>query len=313
MKEYIESAYNHLIKEFGLENVKLSLMDEFESLQKAHDSVHEYIYIAPSFFPFKTAKEVHWHERSAFLLYNLEVFDSAHRSLIEALCGYYNTAFALLRVTLELVLKGAFWECLAHKEFRDDAGIIGRKSGTRIGNSKKTLLDWIRGIIRLKPSVVEDLEKTSGGIYDKLTPLFEDPILRRIIPSVRVITEQLSDWSMLDPIPDPVGVIYDGLYGRLSANVHVTPDMTDVGARLLFKPTEIFSSGELLRDRLSEYASLLHEVIDVGMVVELNIMKRHIEKYEEVKANLREKLSALEELELKYSIKRLKELINTAF
>lgn len=300
LRECIELAYNHLSKETGLENVKPSLKEKFEPLQKAHDSIHQFMLMAPRLFPFKTYKKVTWQSKSAFLTYHYEAFDVAHRSFIEALCGYYSVAFALLRMVLELILKGAFWECLAHKPFQENSYILDKdKHGRKIK-------EWLNAIFKQAPSVKEDLEKTSGAIYDKISPIVDDPDFR---PSMKTIIRQLNHWGILDSVPDPVDMIYNRLYRRLSTNVHVVPDMTDIGSRLLVKPDEIFSSGEILENKLSEYALLLHEVMDIAVVVELNIMKHHIEKYEEVKTNLWKEFSALKDLGLRYSIKRMRELV----
>jgi hypothetical protein len=106
-EELVQSAYRHTLGELGLENIKPSLKLEFESLQKAHDAIHEFMLLAPLLFPSQADEE--FHRKSAFLLpYQETAFDHAHRSLIESLCGYYNVAFVLLRTTLELVIKGAF-------------------------------------------------------------------------------------------------------------------------------------------------------------------------------------------------------------
>jgi hypothetical protein len=117
----LEEAFNHILKEIGILNIIKSLRKgKFKKLQEAHDSIHEFIYLAPICCP----KQANWHSKSAFLTYHWEAFHLAHRAFLEALSGYYNTAYILLRGTLELLLKGAFWECLAHKKFRDKADVI---------------------------------------------------------------------------------------------------------------------------------------------------------------------------------------------
>lgn len=296
----IELAYEHIIKETGLNNVMPSLEDNFPSLRKAHDSIHEFTLIAPFLFPFQTDKKISWYERSAFLLYHHEVFDVAHRSFLEALCGYYGTAFTLLRVVLELIIKGAFWECLAHKHFREDSSVLDRdKQGKNIKN-------WLNEIFKRAPSVQKDVEKISGAIYDKISPIVDQPEFR---PPVKTIIRQLCKWEIFCSIPNPVDLIYNKLYGKLSANVHVVPDMTDVGGRLLLEPTELFSSGKILKSRLSEHTRLLREVMDIGIVVELNIMKDQIKEYEQVRKKLHGELEPLDRMELEHSAKRMRQLV----
>jgi len=298
-------AFLRCLKELNIPNIAISLQRcDFEKMQKAHDSIHEFMLIPTGFI--NSNKD--FQAKSAFLIYHSEAFDQAHRSLLEALTGYYNAAYTLLRNTLELILKGAFWECMAHKKYRDRAEII-KKTGTKIGNSKKTLIDRLSERIRQKPSIEEDLEKTSAGIYDIISPLFEDETLRKIVPSVRSIVEQLENWEIFDPIQriiNPVEYVYD-FYKKLSADVHVAPDKTNIGKRLLAEK-ELFET-EVIPDELNKYAEDLHRVMDIGIVVELNILEDILN--EKSKRWLNERLIVITELELNYASTKIVEMINT--
>jgi len=78
----------------------------------------------------------------------------------------------------------------------------------------------------------------------------------------------------LDPIQEiinPVEYIYDFYYRELSADVHVAPDKTNIGKRLLAEK-ELFET-EVIPDELNRYAEDLHRVMDIGIVVELNILE----------------------------------------
>jgi len=298
-EELVESAYRHTVRELGLENVKPSLRLEFESLQTAHDAIHEFMLLASQLFPSKGNKEISWHRKSAFFTFHWEGFHHAHRSLIEALCAYYNVAFLLLRTTLEIVLKGAFWECMSHKEYQQDCQVLDSDGWG------KRIKERLNEIFKLSVEVKEDSGEISASIYDKISPIIEEPDFR---PNIKTIVRQLAQWDILNPIPDPVASIYKDIYGRLSADAHVVPNRTDIGKRILSMPDQIFDQ-EILQDSLSEYAHCLHEVIDLAIVVELNIMRDFIEQYGEVKANLQERVETLEELGLKYSLIRAKKLL----
>ena len=299
-EDLIEFAYRHTIEELGLDNVKPSLRIEFGNLQKAHDAIHEFMLIAPLLFPSQENKEISWHRKSAFLVYHWEAFHHAHRSLMEALCAYYNVAFALLRVTLELLIKGAFWECLSHKRFREKSKVLDEdKRGRKIK-------EWLDEIFSRDPDVVEEFERTSASIYDKISPIIEDSEFR---PDVKTIVRQLQHWGIFNPVPDPTTSIYKEIYGRLSADVHITPDRTDIGKRILNAPNQIFDQ-KVFQKALSEYAHCLHEVMDLAIVIELNIMGDLIEKYDEPKTNLRERLKSMGRLGLKNSLIKAKELLN---
>jgi hypothetical protein len=299
-EELLESAYRHTIEELGLDNIKPSFRAEFENLQKAHDAIHEYMLIAPMLFPSQADAETDWHRKSAFLTYQWEAFHHAHRSLVETLCAYYNVAFILLRATLELLIKGAFWECLSHKRFRENSRVLDKADAGR------EIKKWLGAIFEKFPEVEEEFERVSASIYDKISLRVED---REFCPSIRTIVRQLDQWDIFNPIPEAEEWIYEGIYGRLSADVHVIPDRTDIGQRLIAESSEIFHQ-ELLPDVLREYANSLHKVMDLAIVIELNIMADYIKKYDEVKANLKERLDTLEQLRLAYSAKRAKQFLD---
>jgi len=295
-------VFSHYLKELNIPNIAISLQRcDFEKMRKAHDSIHEFMLIPTGLIN----SNEDFQAKSAFLIYHSEAFDQAHRSLLEALLGYYNAAYTLLRNALELILKGAFWECMAHKKYRDRAEII-RKTRAKIGNSKKTLIDWLSDIIRQKPPIEEELEKTSAGIYDKISPLFEDETLRKVVPNVKSIVKQLADWEIFDPIQEiinPVEYVYD-FYRELSADVHVAPDKTNIGKRLLAEK-ELFET-EVIPDELNRYAEDLHRVMDIRIVVELNILEDILN--EKSKKWLNERLDAITELELSYASTKIVEM-----
>lgn len=166
-----------------------SLRAEFDILRKAHDAIHEFMFLAPFCFPTDDVHEVSWKNKSAFLIYHWEVFHHAHRSLIEALCTYYNVAFILLRTSLELLLKGAFWECLSHKHFRDDSPVLDASA------QGKEIKNWLRTIFEVYPNIERELDQTSAGIFDKVGRRIEDPTFR---PSVKTLVQQLDQWGILN-------------------------------------------------------------------------------------------------------------------
>lgn len=292
----IKKAYSHIIREIRLENLKDSLGVRYDKIQKTHDAIHEFMLLAPTMFPFPRGAS--WHTKSAFLLYHSETFDSAHRSFIEALCGYYNVAFVILRSSLELLLKGAFFECLAHKDFREKSPILDKdKSG-------RNLKVFLNEIIKRAPSIDDEFKITSGGIYDKIASIVDNPNFR---PRMKTIIKQLKDWEILNPIPNADQQIWK-IYQAFSKDVHVIPDRTDIGKVLLLKPKDLFKRKKVYPHLLEEYLEHLHEVIDFGIVIELNILKDNLE-HKEVNTNLRERLHYIKDLGLIHSTNRVESLI----
>jgi hypothetical protein len=302
-EEIFEKAFNHILSEIGIYNIIASIKrGNFETLRKAHDSTHEFIYLAP----LSVSKERNLDEKSAFLkVYLFEIFFAAHNSFLMALTGFYNSAYTLLRIALELLIKGTMWECLAHKKFRENSEIL-QKEKVKIGNLTMTIIDWLNEIIKQEPSIEEALEKTSAGIFDKIYPLPEDPQLKKLIPPVKKCIEQLSKWEMFDPIPDPEKNIYN-LYSSLSADVHVAPDRTDIGRRLLAEK-ELYEV-RVIPDELNKYCEQLKEVMDIGIVLELNILKDWIVLDKEIQNNLKARLEILEDLGLSSASKKLLSLL----
>lgn len=302
-----EESLSHLLEEINISNIRDSLRkSDFKKLQRAHDSVHEFMLLAPHSFPIT---EERWHAKSAFLIYHWEAFHKAHRSFLEALTGHYNSGYILLRSCLENLLRGALWECLAHRKFREDADVIKKKAGTKIGGTRKTILDWINEIIERKPSTEKDLEDTSAGIFDKIAPLPEDSDLRNLIPYPRTTVQQLQEWGILEPIPNPVEEIYEDLYSQLSGDVHVVPDATDMGRRLLSESEEEVFQVKVNPDELVRFTEILHRVIDIGMVIELNVLEDWIEKKGNARENLKGRHPVVENLGLEYSSKKLRKII----
>lgn len=299
-EELLESAYKHTIDEVGLEKIKPSLKMQYDVIQKAHNSIHEFMFLATRLVPTEVNDDEGWHGKSAFLIYHLEVFNYAHRSVVEALCAYYNVAFVLLRVTLELLIKGAFWECLSHKKFREKSKVLDQdKRG-------KKIKDWLNEVFKSDPNIEIEFERISGSIYDKISPIAADPKFRL---DIKTIIQQLDQWEIFNPVIDPTISIYK-MYYQLSLDVHIIPDRTDFGKRLLNESNEIFDQTVSQKD-LSEYIDLLHQIMDLAILIELNIFKDNIENYDEVKTNLRKELENLEQLGLNYSLKKSKELLNS--
>ncbi len=301
-EEVWSKVVQYTINEIQIPNILSSLqIIDFNLLRKAHDSIHEFIYIAPFCLP----RGCSWHSKSAFLTYHYVACDQAHRSFLEALAGYYNVANIILRSVLELVIKGAFWECLSHKKFRENAGVIEKETGVKIRDSRRTILDWLRDVVQLKPEIEDGLEQTSAGIFDKIAPLFEEPELERLVIALkpRIIIEQLSVWKILDPYKqDDVHRVYK----KLSQEVHVIPDKTDIGRRLLHEK-DIFEV-KVIRKELEEFLKLLHRVMDIAIVIELNILSDWIIQLED-KTKLKERLPVLMDLELENGSRKLSELV----
>lgn len=293
----MKKALSHMLEEMEFLNIVASIKEDFELVRNSHDSIHEFVFLASLFPPVGAS----WQPKSAFLTYHWDAFHQAHRSFLEALSGHYNAGYVLLRSTLELLIRGAFWECFAHERFRNNARkLYENKKG-------RSLRKWINNVIKLKPSIKGELENISAGIFDKISPLFKDPELRmRCVPSIGTMIEQLEEWEILDTIPHPSKTVYT-FYNQLSADIHVAPDRTDIGRRLLSQK-DLFET-EVIPSELTRYMKFLSQVIDVATIVEFNVLKDWLPANGSIKNKLKDRLSALEGLDLKYSVQKLRKAL----
>jgi len=299
MKRKIKKAFNHILKGLEIPNIIISIRkSRFEKLQRAHDSIHEFMDLAPLCIPSK--RKVSWQPKSAFLTYHWEAFHLAHRSFFEALCGYYTAGFILLRSTLELIIKGAFFECLAHRKFREKSKILDKdERGTQL---KK----MISSVIGNK----NNLEETSAAIYDMVMVrvngkvFIEQPKYR---PSIKTMIQQLDNWKILKPILDPVDNIYE-IYSDLCGDVHIIPNKTDIGRRLS-KEKELFET-VIIPEELNRFSISLRKVMDMGIVIELSILSDWIKQGKGVKEKLKERLPVIEkDIQLNYSSLKIRNLL----
>ncbi|MCM8758139.1 MAG: hypothetical protein NC903_03660, partial [Candidatus Omnitrophica bacterium] len=180
---------------------------------------------------------------------------------------------------------------------------------------RRTLKGWVNDVILEGHEKGIDVEKTleenAVASLDKLEPIMKNRELKRKFihfPNYLEMVETLEIWGIFNPIPNPRD-FWINLYDILSQEAHVYPDQTEVGRRLLLleqgNPFEI----NIIPKELNEFSKILHEVMDLSIVVELNILSDWIEQDKNVKSKLKEKLEVLRNSELKFSLKKLSSLV----
>ena len=302
-KEF-RKAFDRYITELNLSNIALSLQKcNFKKIESSYYAVSTFGGIPVPIIHNKG----HFYMKSAFITYHYEAFHQAYRSLLEALTGYYNASYILLRSTLELILKGAFWECIAHRKYRDNADIVSNLKRS-VNGKKISLIDWLNSAINRKPTIADKLESNSVIIYDIISPLLETDSFTKIMPTIKVIIQQLEKWSIFDPIPDPLQYVYD-IYKELSADVHVTPKNITIGRRA-YNDKNLFAP-EIIPQEMDKYAKTLQMVMDIGIVVELNVLGDIID--EESKDDLRPFLISkiFNTMDLKYGYQKIEKIVAT--
>jgi hypothetical protein len=127
-----------------------------------------------------------FHRHSAFFIYHIDAVFLSRRALREAICSYYGAAGSLLRSACEAILRGAFWECLAHKRYRDRAPIVGERKRTRkIEGTRRNVLNWMNDVFLAGPQLEPLLETESGAIFDRISTLFESKVPHPAVPKLR--------------------------------------------------------------------------------------------------------------------------------
>jgi hypothetical protein len=211
------------------------------------------------------------HKRlSAFAIYQIEAIHLVERGCMQALCWYYGIGTVMLRSALEALIRGAFWEGMAHKGLRDRAEIVRRAPGVKLPEKTGRLHEWLADVFAQHPQAEADLEAVSAAIFDRVSPLFSDRLLNRAVPPLRTMVEQIAQWGLFDPIPESAATIYGGVYWKLSDDAHVIPDKTLLGRRFA-AGKEAFPTVEFSAEDFSAFIEMVEIVADIGIVLGLNL------------------------------------------
>jgi hypothetical protein len=244
---------------------------------------------------------------SAFCMYHIDATFFSRRALREAVCCYYGAAGGLLRSASEAILRGAFWECLAHKRYRSRAAIAGEpKRKPKIEGTRRNVFDWLEERFEVLPQLEAPLEKESGGIFDIVTPLFENKLLLPAVPSLKMMVEQLSAWKIFEPMADPVAEIYGGLYGWLCEDTHLIPGKTMMG-RLIVAGKDPSALFEPSQEEFGRFLGLLRRVAEIGALTVLNVLEDDARSDE----TLRTKIAAMEPIAERISLPQVVQRIQT--
>jgi len=301
----VKEIFSSLLTELNILNLANSLKrKDIDKFFETYDCIRIPMNIAVDFI--STEKELYG--RGAFLyVYLYQTRNVAMRSLLEALFGYYSCAYTLLRQAFESIISGAYFECLAHKKFRECKEI---PEITRKGNS--TLKGEIKERILKNPEIEKKLERDSIYIFDILDSVnerknFKGKRKHLLLPPEMV--DYLDKWEMFEPIPNPREK-WQKIYDRLSKEAHNYPSYTEVGRRIARFPQKDFLEVNVVPQELDEFFAWVKKVMDIGIVIELNILADYIKKKSRIKSKLSDWLSFTEKnLNLEFTPKKIKDLM----
>ena len=200
---------------------------------------------------------------SAFILYHWDGTFTLRKSLINALCNFYNVSFVLLRCSLDMLLYGLFYQCLSQSRFRESKEIEKIKD-----NELKRLVGSLTKFLNENPEESAHAEKSSVYIFDLLDKLK----INKLRPKPACVYKLLSKWGLFEPIEKPEKVIAR-VYGKLSFNVHQHYSTIDVG-RAILEDKEIFEiHPPFLETSARQYLQELQQVLKLWTISELNLLK----------------------------------------
>ena len=200
---------------------------------------------------------------SAFILYHWDGVFTLRRSLINALCNFYNNSFVLLRCSLDMLFQGLLFQCLSMKHFRESEELKEIRKDSKLQLMIKQLIDFLNK----NPTEADRLEKNSAHIFDLLEKM------PSILPEIRQTYVLLAKWGFFHPIKNPIKVI-DRLYqAKLSYNVHQHFKAIDIG-RTILEGEEIFEiRSPFLKKSLQDFLKTFQEVSDLWLQSELNMLR----------------------------------------
>jgi hypothetical protein len=204
-----------------------------------------------------------YNKLSAFILYHWDGTFTLRRSLIGALCNFYNTGFVLLRCSLDTLLQGSLYQCLSQKKYRKSEEV----KKVRRGELKNLIDDLIR-FFEKSPHESSKVNETSARIFDVMNTLH-----KQYKPKIIEVVKLLSGWGLFKPIEDPVGEFHAVYHSKLSFVVHQHYTTTDIGRAILEK-AEIFEvSQPFLKETIEEYLKEFHKVLEFWLNAEQNLIK----------------------------------------
>jgi len=212
---------------------------------------------------------------SAFLIYHWDAGHAAGLSLGNAMSGQYNAGFTLLRSSLELILNGALFQCLAQGKFRDSPS-----PNLEPVDSLRMLTTHLSTVIR--ESRIEDskLEGNSIVIFDILRG---DWMQYAFSLKTGSVIQQLADWGTFQYLGDNPANTVRSLYFNLSKNVNARVEYTDAG-RAMEEGKEIFElHSPILTQSLADFLEDFHFAMEIGVIAILNVLASKIirKKFEE--------------------------------
>ena len=243
---------NHLISRIGLGFIEPSLRSSFFLFEENIQYLNIFKDIPAIILTKYSDKE--YKLKTAFLTpYHWDAFDCIERSIIDCMCTQYSASFTLLRMSFEMVLKGAFWQSMFNAQHRDNTQVLNE--------DKKTL-----NVLAKFKEEINDPNfnfNVSASIYDL-----------KSVSSLKFnnskTLKQISEWGITHPFNNVEEEVYE-IYRYLCNYSHAHHDFTDTGTFITYK--DKFLEREIVSEKLVEFNHILSNLLDFYIVLELQIFK----------------------------------------
>lgn len=244
----------------ALGNTGAALEKEGDDIERGMQCIAEHVRVFRDVVISGPGRELNrevFDRRFAFIFYNFESWQAARCSLLNAACGYYAAAFAVLRLSMEQQLRAAFYQCIC-----DDSR---RRTLSRCAYLHRRQISLRRYLSRgMTEMDQEKLEMNSAFLFEIIENRMKG--LPRLLSVQGVMMPQLHDWGILEHDKKA-----RSLYGRLSGDVHGKPSRTDVWRSISQRESKAFQTPTLLKKDLREYIDTLTKVTDLCCTMTLGV------------------------------------------
>jgi len=293
--------YEKTFEWFRLDNAETAIKEVQSEVDKGYEVLIENFRLINGILlsgPDGKLNKALFNRKSAYLLYHWESWQAARCSLLDALCGYYAIAFALLRLSLEQQLRAAFYQSLCERNYRETLSRYAYHD-----NKKVSIKEYL--INKISPFELEKMEINSAYLFDIIEYKMKE--FPQLLNVRGILIPQLSHWKIIDS-EKKVGK----LYRKLSADVHGTPWRTDVGRSLHEHESKLFKTPTFMRKDFIEYVETLLRTIDFCCSITLSMNQDLIRTTPRIKSFMINEMKdkKLRELRMRLTIAKLYEILH---
>ena len=201
-------------------------------------------------------------------VYSLAFMSPAGVFILLEKCRVIMQRFTLLRSSLELMINGALFQCLAQRQHRENPS-----PNLDPTDSLRMLVTHLSTIIRELERGDSEIESNSIAIFNILR---QDWMQYAFNLKTSSVIQQLADWNILNHLGDNPANNIRSLYFRLSKNVHERVEYTDAG-RAVEEGKELFDwPAPILSQSLNDFLEDFHLAMEMGVIIILNILASKI-------------------------------------